>query len=178
MRRNFFPNIPERNNERMRALLLLFVIVMSSAVLVADEHSITFDEHTEFAKLRTFTIRNGKCDSTRPELNNPLYLKKIADTIRNALTARGLKEIADRPDLFVDYRISGTELSTADQPSQRLRGGDLYVEGTVTLDLVRREPSLLVWEGIFHDTEDNGSKLAQKFPKDVKKLLSKYPPKK
>ena len=48
----------------------------------------------------------------------------------------------------------------------------------MTLDLVRREPSLLVWEGIFHDIEDNGSKLAQKLPADVMKLLSKYPPKK
>ena len=162
----------------MRALLLLVSVAMSSAVLFADQHSITFDEHTDFAMLRTFAIRNGQCDSPRPELDNPLYLKKLADTIRAALTARGLKETADRPDLFVDYRINGTELSTADQPSQRLRGGVLYVEGTVTLDLVRREPSLLVWEGIFHDTEDNGSKLARKLPMDVQKLLSKYPPQK
>ena len=163
---------------RTRTLLFLVILALWSALLVADEHSVTFDEHTDFAKLRTFAIRNVKCDSTRPELNNPLYFKKIADTIRTALTAKGLKEIADRPDLFVDYHIYGTELSTADQPSRRLRGGYLYAEGSVTVDLVRREPSLLVWEGIFRDTEDNGSKLAQKLPKDVKKLLAKYPPKK
>jgi len=163
---------------RPRALLILIIVAMLSAVLVADEHSITFDEHTDFAKLRTFAIRNGKCDSTRPELNNPLYMKKLADTIRTVLNANGLKETADGPDLFVDYRISGTEVSTADEPNRRLRGGDLYVEGTVTVDLVRREPSLLVWEGIFHENEINGSKFAQQLPADVKKLLTKYPPKK
>jgi hypothetical protein len=178
MQRNFFRNTPERNDVRLRTLLILLVLAIFPTVLVADEHSITFDEHTDFAKLRTFAIRNSRCDSTRPELNNPLYLKKLADTIRAALAAKGLKETADRPDLYVDFRISGMEVSTADEPNRRLRGGDLYVEGTVTLDLVRREPSLLVWEGIFHDTEDNGSRLAQKFPADVKKLLSKYPPRK
>jgi hypothetical protein len=46
------------------------------------------------------------------------------------------------------------------------------------LDLVRRDPKLLIWEGIYHDDESNGSKLAQSLPSDVKKLLSKYPPKK
>jgi hypothetical protein len=178
MQRNFSRNILERNNVRPRTLLILFFLAISSATLVADDHSVTFDEHTDFSKLRTFAIRNVKCDSTRPELNNPLYFKKIADTIRTALTAKGLKEISDRPYLFVDYHIYGTELSTTDQPSRRLRGGYLYAEGSVTVDLVRREPSLLVWEGIFRDTEDNGSKLAQKLPKDVKKLLAKYPPKK
>jgi hypothetical protein len=70
------------------------------------------------------------------------------------------------------------DCSTADRPSERLRGGVLYAQGTVTVDLIRREPKLLVWEGIYHDDEDNGSKLAQSLPSDVKKLLSKYPPKK
>jgi hypothetical protein len=78
----------------------------------------------------------------------------------------------------VDFRIVATELSTADQPSERLRGGVLFVKGTVTVDLVRRDPKLLVWQGIYHDDESNGSKLAQRLPLDVKKLLSKYPPKK
>ena len=89
-----------------------------------------------------------------------------------------MKETADHPDIFVDYRVVGTEVSTADRPSERLRGGVLYAQGTVTVDLVRRDPKLLVWEGIYHDDESNGSKLAQSLPSKVKKLLSKYPPKK
>jgi len=178
MRRNFSRNIPVRNNVRLRTLLILLILAILPAALVADEHSVTFDEHTDFSKLRTFAIRNVRCDSVRPELNNTLYFKKLADTIRTVLSAKGLKETADRPDLFVDYRISGTEVSTADEPNRRFRGGDLYIEGTVTVDLVRREPSLLVWEGIYHENEDNGSKYAQKLPADVKKLLRKYPPKK
>ena len=161
-----------------RTLLTLFAVTLCSGVIFADQHSIVFDDHTEFSKLKTFAIRDGKCDSTRPELNNPLYLKRIAETIRAALTAKGMKETADQPDLFVDYRIVGTEVSTADRPSERLRGGVLYAQGSVTVDLVRRDPKLLVWEGIYHDDESNGSKLAQSLPSDVKKLLSKYPPKK
>jgi hypothetical protein len=89
-----------------------------------------------------------------------------------------MTESEDHPDIFVDFRVVGVELSTADRPSERLRGGVLYAQGTVTVDLVRREPKLLVWEGVYHDDESNGSKLAQSLPSDVKKLLSKYPPKK
>jgi uncharacterized protein DUF4136 len=161
-----------------RTLLSLFVVTLFFGVVFADEHSIVFDNHTEFSKLKTFAIRDGKCDSTRPELNNPLYLKKLAETIRTALTAKGMKETADNPDIFVDYRIVGTEVSTADRPSERRRGGVLYAQGSLTLDLVRRDPKLLVWEGIYHDDESNGSKLAQSLPSDIRKLLSKYPPKK
>lgn len=163
---------------RPRTLLVLLIVACLSGVVFADEHSIVFDEHADFSRFTTFTIRDGKCDSTRPELNNPLYLKKLAETIRVALTAKGMKETADHPDIFVDYRVVGTEVSTADRPSERLRGGVLYAQGTVTVDLIRREPKLLVWEGIYHDDEDNGSRLAQSLPSDVKKLLSKYPPKK
>ncbi len=54
----------------------------------------------------------------------------------------------------MDYRVVGTEVSTADRPSERLRGGILYAQGTVTVDLVRRDPRLLVWEGIYHDDEE------------------------
>ena len=161
-----------------RTLRVLLLVACFSGVVFADEHSIVFDEHADFSKFTTFAIRDGKCDSTRPELNNPLYLKKLAETIRVALTAKGMKETADHPDIFVDYRVVGTEVSTADRPSERLRGGVLYAQGTVTVDIIRREPKLLVWEGIYHDDEDNGSKLAQSLPSDVKKMLSKYPPKK
>jgi len=159
-------------------LPVLLIVSLLSGALVADEHHVVFDEQTEFSKLRTFAIRNAKSDSVLPEINNPLYLKRIADTIRTALSARGLKETADRPDLFVDLHIGGTELSTADRPSERLRGGVLFAQGTVTVDLVRRDPVLLVWKGIYHDDESNGSALARKLPTDVKNLLAKYPPKK
>jgi len=179
MRRNFFRNIPERKNSvLLRTLWVLFVVLVLASVVFADEHSIVFDEHTDFSRLTTFAIRDGKCDSSRPELNNPLYLKKLAETIRAALTDKGMKETSDQPDIFVDYRIAGTEVSTVDQPSERRRGGVLYAQGTVTVDVVRSNPRLLVWEGIYHDDESNGSKLAQSLPLDIKKLLSKYPPKK
>ena len=162
----------------LRTLWALFVVLLWAAVVFADEHSIVFDEHVDFSTLTTFAMRDGKCDSSRPELNNSLYLTKLAETIRVALTAKGMKETAKNPDIYVDYRVDGTEVSTADRPSERLHGGVLYAKGTVTVDLVRREPKVLVWEGIYHDDESNGSKLAQSLPSDIKKLLSKYPPKK
>jgi hypothetical protein len=73
----------------MRTIPTLLIVALFCSALFADEHSIVFDEHTEFSKLRTFAIRETKSDSAQHEIDNPLYLKTIADTIRTALSAKG-----------------------------------------------------------------------------------------
>jgi hypothetical protein len=94
-------------------------------------------------------------------------------------------EVTAHPDVIVEFIASGVDYNVGPggianpiNASRGDRGGVLYAQGTVTVDLVRRDPKLLVWEGIYHDDESNGSKLAQSLPSDVKKLLSKYPPRK
>jgi hypothetical protein len=160
-----------------RVLWAFFAVLLLGVAISADEQSIVFDDKTDFAKLRTFAIGEGKCDSARPELNNPLYMKKLAETIRTALAAKGLKETADNPDIVVNYHIDGVEVSTADRPSERLLGGVIFVRGAITVDLVKRDSKLLLWKGIYRDDEKNGPKLAQSLPSDIKKLLAQYPPK-
>jgi hypothetical protein len=179
MRRNFFRSIPARKSNVSRRVLWAFLASLFLGVVIfADEQSIVFDDQTDFSKLRTFAIGEGKCDSARPELNNPLYMKRLAETIRTGLTAKGMKETADNPDILVNYHIDGIEVSTADRPSERLLGGVIFIRGTITVDLVRRDSKLLLWKGIYRDDEKNGPKLAQSLPSDIKKLLAQYPPRK
>ena len=146
-------------------------LMLSAVLLFADEHTVDFDRHTDFSMMKTFALREGKVDSPRPELNNTLMLKKIADAIRAELALKGLKETVNNPDIIVDYSVSGEDFTES-------RGGPISSsEGTLIVDLTKRDSRALVWRGVYRDSERNSTKLAQKLPGDVKKFLSEYPPK-
>ena len=53
-----------------------------------------------------------------------------------------------------------------------------FTEGTLVVDMLRREGRALVWRGIYRDDEKKPAKLASNLPKNVQKLLEKYPPEK
>jgi hypothetical protein len=179
----------------MRFTSLLAGLLLCSSVLLADDRHVDFNANTDFSSIKTFAIREGKVNSQKPELNNRLFVQKLGEAIRAELTARGLKETADRPDLFVDFSIAGMDYSTVErQPATRIPDGPggqrgyvvegtgpqpvLSSEGTLVIDMTTTQPSVLVWRGTYRDQESSGPKLAQKLPGDAKKILSGYPPKK
>ena len=81
----------------MRVTALWMSLMLCATALLADEHSVDFDQHTNFSNLKTFAVREGKINSLRPELNNAIVGKKIADAIRAELKAKGLKETVGSP---------------------------------------------------------------------------------
>ncbi len=153
-------------------------LLLSVAVVSADDLSVQVDPKADFSVLATFAMRDGKIDSPRPELDNPLFAKKLVTTIRAALTAKGLKETAARPDLFVDYRLSGEDISIGVRGAFRGQGPQPLrsTEGTLVIDLTRPGDQAPVWRGVYRDDESTGSKLMQKLPEDAKKLIARYPP--
>src|SRR5262245_39533210 len=154
----------------MRIAPLVTGLMLCSVLLFADELNVDFDRHTDFSTLKTFALREGKVNSANPELNNALVVRKIGDAIREGLIAKGLKETASNPDIIVDYSITGLDFSET-------RGGPAaFSQGTLVVDLNRRESKTLVWRSVYRDNESNNAKLAQKLPGDVKKSLAKYPP--
>ena len=155
----------------MRVTAVLMAVTLGAGLLVADDRTVDFDPHTDFSTLRTFAVRDGQVDSPEPELNNALVLTKIADTIRMELTSKGLRETVNNPDVIVDYRISGRVYSEG-------RGGAISSsEGTLVIDLTKRETKALAWRAVYRDSERNSARLAQRLPGDAKRLLSEYPPK-
>lgn len=179
----------------MRVTALLAGLIVCSSLLFADDRTVDFDQQVDFSKIKTFNIRRGEVTSQKPELNNPLFAKKLGEAIRAELLAKGLKETADRPDVYVDYSIAGLDYSlVVNRPASRGPDGPngrpgvviqgagpqpvRFTEGTLTVEMNIREPGTLIWRGQYRDEERNGSKLAQKLPVDAKKLLSDYPPKK
>jgi hypothetical protein len=144
--------------------------MLCALAVLADERNIDFDSHTDFTAVRTFALREGKIDSPRPELNNPLMVRKIGDAIRAELVAKRLKESANNPDVWVDFSIGVQDFAAQ-------RGGPAHLsQGTLVIDLVKRDTKALVWRGVYRDDEVNSTKLAQRFPSDARKIMSEYPP--
>ena len=166
----------------MRTLLAVILLLLSSTLLFADEHSVNFDAGTDFSKLKSFAFRLAKCDSTLPEINSSLYMKNLLGIIGASLVAKGLKEeSADHADVLVDVRFDGLESSSPGTVGNRPGEGHpgmVYVQGTLNIELFSREQKLLVWEGIYREREDNASRLARRYHEDAKALLLQYPPKK
>ena len=173
----------------VRRFLTIAACALAGSVLVqADDMSINFDPHVDFSVFKTFHVRDTKIASARPELDNRLFIKRVEQAIESALEAKGLTETEDLPGLFVDFRVTGDDVSTS-QPGGRIsvgRGRSVstgpqsvrYTVATLVIDLVRPGDPVPVWSGVYRDDERTGSKLVQKLPEDATKLLARYPPKK
>ena len=160
-----------------RLMTFGLLLVAAIAVRAADDISIQADPHTDFSRFGSFAIRRTTIDSPRPELDNPLFVKKLNTTIRGALGTRGLKETKDGPDLVVDITLSGEDVSTTQRGAIRGAGPSplMYTEGTLTIELSRPGDTSPVWRGIYRDDEKTGSKLMAKLPDDARKLIDRYP---
>jgi len=161
---------------RLSAACVALVLAWVS-VTAADDLSVSVDPKANLSVFRTFALHSGKIDSPRPELDNPLFVKKMSTTIRAALTARGLKETADHPDLLVDYTVTGEDFSMGVPTPMRGVGPQPVrsTAGTLVIDLTKPGDSNPVWRGKYSDEEGTGSKLVQKLPEDAKKLVARYP---
>jgi hypothetical protein len=171
-----------------RPVVLAACIVIGVALVHAGTVSIDFDPSANFATFKTFALGETEIQSPRPELDNSLFVKKLSTTIRTALIARGLTEATASPDLVLDYRVAGEEVSTTRRgmpmpsgPGMRGRSSGpqsvRFTEGSLIIDLHRPGEPTPVWRGVFRDDESTGSRLVENIPNGAKKLLAQYPPK-
>jgi hypothetical protein len=166
------------------AVLAALMLVVVSVPLRADQKDTDFDPQTDFLKFKTFMLRQGQIESKAPELNSPLVRKKIEDSIRSQLEAKGMTEVQNRPDLVVNFRFGAAnkrqvESFPAGRWGRRRRIETFrFTEGTLVINLMDTEGRDLVWRGIYRDDESNPGKISNKLPDDIKKLFSDYPPKK
>lgn len=163
---------------------LLWCLLAVSAAASAQKITIEFDSAADFAKFRTFAIRDGQLNSKNPALNSELIKKRIDADIESALTAHGLVKIeSGRPDLNVRYRFGSARKAELETYPAGWRGYGTrvvrvpYTEGTLVIDL--RDPTTrsLVWRGIAREEKQDPYKIEQKLDDMVRKSIEKYPPK-
>lgn len=176
----------------MKIAVLMLLLVAFSPALLADDHIVDVDQKVDFSAIRTFAIRGTFVRINRPELNNQVVIDGTTAYIRSALSAKGLKEVADNPDVLVDWEVSGQgfavnewgrAIATEVRPRERLQaqgpqGGatDSFIEGVLVLDMTARASGLLIWRGVYRDNEKNSGKLARNLPANISKLLAQYKP--
>ena len=167
----------------IQTLVFAWVLLAATSGL-AQKVTVEFDPEKDFSGYKTFAIRNGVLNSRNPTLNSELVKKQIEDDIRRNLTARGLTENDDHPDLNVVYHMGSARKTEVEAYPAGWRGwGTRYVrvpyaEGTLVIDL--RDPSehALVWRSVAREEKEDPDKIRGKLDDMVKKSLEKYPPKK
>jgi hypothetical protein len=158
--------------------------VLGAHMASAQKITMEFDQYADFAKYKTFAIRDGKLNSKNPALNSDLVKKQIENDIERWLTEKGMLEVPSGADLNVRYTFGSANKSQVEAYPAGWRGwGTRYVrvpysEGTLVIDF--RDPSTkqLVWRGIASEDKGDPAKLEGKIDSMVKKSLEKYPPKK
>jgi hypothetical protein len=173
----------------MSGRLLTAVVVAAiagSVILNADDLSVTFDPNVNFSGFRTYAVGASTVDSERPELDNPLFVKYLAEAVRAGFARRGLTESASRPDVFVEMHVENGEIRTSQRgtplpgPGQRGRSSGprplRYTDATLVVDLKRAGDTSPIWHGVYHTDEGSGADLVKALPEGVKKLLGRYPP--
>jgi hypothetical protein len=108
--------------------------------------------------------------------------KRIETDIVNDLTARGLTEVSDHPDLNVVYHFGSARKQEIEAYPAGWWGTRMvrvpYAEGTLVMDLRDTSVHSLVWRGIASEEKSDATKIEGKLDSMVKKALEKYPPKK
>lgn len=157
--------------------------VLSAALAWAQKITVEFDQAADFAKYKTFAIRDGQLNSRNPALNSEMVKKRIEADIARDLRARGLEMTTGRADLNVRYRFGSVRKAEIERYPAGWRGYGTrvvrvpYTEGTLVIDL--RDPSTrsLVWRGIASEEKSDGIKIEGKVDEMVGKAIEKYPPK-
>lgn len=171
------------------------VIVAAFAPPVRAAGDISFAPGTDFRALRTFAIRDGAINSDKMEIDNRLFRQRLEASIRAALLKKGLKEIADKPDVWVTYSVSHKDVRAVERLAPTRMGGGgpggpggagaiiqagppaapvLYTEGVLVIDISNASNSLL-WRGTQNLRAASAPRLSKQLSEDAGKLLGKYP---
>ena len=178
----------------LMAAALLSVLQLASPSAAADDHIVDVDREVDFPALRAFTFGNNSIGIDRPEIRNPLVIEQTTAAIRAALMARGLREDAADADVIVEWTLGGQGFAVNPWgraiPTDRRRdnwrdvgapaGGqsESFIEGLLVVDVTQKSTGLLIWRGVYRDTEKDAARLARNLAGDARKLLSRYPSRK
>jgi hypothetical protein len=159
----------------------VFAVVMTLAFLPASSDAQTirvkWDRKVDFSRYQSFAWLEGTA-AIDPEVN-----RRIAETIENELSVRGIFPDEADPGLLVVYHASRDE-------TFEVQGGyrrdwedsgavtvDSHVAGTLVVDLVDAEQNRVVWRAIATATvTGNPKKVRGRIPGVVQRMFADFPP--
>jgi hypothetical protein len=177
---------------------LLFIVFLVGAASWTLRAQVTadFDKTIDFSKYKTYTFKGWVQESDKqiPEFDQ----KRILEAFKNELTARGMSAVPDGGDvaitLFVVLDQKSTTTAYTNYNGGYGYGGrwgwgyggmgsanttyttDDYVEGTCVIDFYDESTKNLVYQGVIKtQVNEKPEKREKTIPKNVKKLMAKYP---
>jgi len=178
---------------------LLLLIMLSGNMIIAQVKS-EYDKTVDFTKFKTFTFKGWQKDSDKQI--DDIDKKRVEDAFEAELDSRGLSNDDDNPDLSITLYIvieEKTSISSYDQYHGGLgydggRGWGLgykgmgtgsanttfeeedYKQGTLVIDFYDEQSKKLIYQGTFNSKiNENSKKRDKSIPKNVGKLMKKYP---
>jgi len=175
---------------RLTSLLCLLISLACSAAQ-AQKIKVEYDKSIDFSKFKTFAL-DMKENSAKPMLR-----LAILAAVQDDLTKRGLKQVNDNPDLYVQvYGAIDSDVSAS--YNDPIYGSGIPpinygitmwydIPGTVTtvvvhkgqmvVDLIDAARKKLIWRGIAEQklSDDNRQKLLDQVNTAVEKMFKQYP---
>ena len=160
-----------------------------SSVTVSSD----YDRDANFASYKTYAFTPEASQLPVGDINR----KRIMDAVSSELALKGFTP-SDQPDVLIDLKITAQQKETATATNTggygagygyRWGGGfstttinvEQYVEGTLFVDMIDNSKKQLVWQGRGMRTLDENASAQKREAniKDaVKRIFTKYPPKK
>lgn len=173
-----------------QALGALVVLVLAASPALAQKVNIDYAHDFDFSSVRTFQY----VDSAESNARNPLMADRIQAMIREKLTAGGLTEVAENPDILVTYHVTAQDQTVFNTTSFGYGGywggwrgwgapgmasstttAHTYTEGTLIVDAYDAAEKKMVWRGTGTVTvKEDPDKQVKQVEKILKKLGDKW----
>lgn len=163
--------------------------------------AVDYDERVDFSRLRTFALLPPPPPRTDdPRLDNPLLIDRIRTVLREALRARGYREVKKDPDFLASFQLGlrqGVESSGGLTIGLGIgtygsHGGigmaygypvyDVasYEEGVLTIDILAPDKTL-IWRGTASQRlSESGSRTPEESKREIRRIvdaiLARFPP--
>lgn len=181
--------------QKLTVIAVFLMAILMFGQLKAQVKS-DFDKTVDFTKINTYYFEGWAKDSDK--VLNDIDKKRITDAFKHELDIRGLKIIdpSEADAAITLYVVIDNKTSTTAYTTYTggmgygpgwgwgMHGGMAttsvseydYQEGTAVIDFYDTGTKKLIWQGILTTTiKDKPEKREKAIPKNVRKLMKKYP---
>ena len=165
----------------MKTLRLVLVLIFS--ICVTSCSSVTIDDYffktADLTSYKTFDWLSRPHAMLIVKEGRGQTEKLLKESVNKQLTARGLSQKADSPDLLISYLV-GAELTNTDDFSDKVgeRTAQQYSEGAILLDFLDAKTRELLWRVAAFGLEDSSptpEKNKEIIEKTVERMFKNFP---
>jgi len=183
-----------RINSIVLKSLACTALLVQAGNIYATEDNVDYDHSVDFSKFHTFQM--GDTSKGALAQSNQLMDQRVHDLVVKHMTALGMKEVTENPDLVVTYDASTQQnhvLNTFGAPmgpvgfgmgvGWRRFGGvgmattteTTFTDGTLVIDAYTPPDNKMVWRGTAEAAvSDNPDKTTKHIEKSLDKLFEKW----